>query len=74
MFDAAGGVGSEAILAITGLLPSMRRSFFDQSRNLFRPGDVNSMAGARGFHRVSLGSRGVPTLEFGIDGSVFGRY
>jgi hypothetical protein len=32
------------------------------------------VAGARRFHRMALGSRRIPTFEFGVDGSVFCRY
>src|SRR5208282_2799473 len=55
-------------------LPSVRCSFFDQSRNLLRPGDVNRVTGACGFDLVALGSGGIPAFEVGVDRSVVSRY
>src|SRR4030095_9909604 len=56
------------------LLPSVRRSFFDQSCNLLRPGDVDRVAGACDFDLVAFGSCGIPPFEFGVDNSVFCGY
>src|SRR5437899_1867165 len=51
-------------------LVNMGRSFFDQSCNLLRPGDVDRMACARDFDFVAFGPRGIPPFEIGIDGSI----
>jgi hypothetical protein len=56
------------------LLTCLRCSFFDQSRNLFRPGDVDRVAGTWDFDLVTVGSCGIPAFEVGVDGSVFCRY
>ena len=52
----------------------MQCSFFDQSCNLLRPGDVDRVAGACDFDFVAVGSRGIPAFEVGVDGSVCCRY
>jgi hypothetical protein len=48
------------------VLPNVRCSFFDQSCNLLRPGDVDGVAGARDFDLVAVGSLGMPAFEVGI--------
>src|SRR6266404_5962643 len=55
-------------------LPSVRCSFFDQSCNLPRPGDVDRVTGTWDFDLVAVGSFGIPAFEVGVDGSVFSRY
>src|SRR5207253_10332808 len=55
-------------------LPSVRCSFFDQGRNLLRPGDVDRVTGAFDFDLMTLRSCGIPPFEVGVDGSVFCRY
>src|SRR5882724_2497976 len=52
----------------------MRCSFFDQSCNLLRFGDVDRVTGACDFDLVAVGSCGIPPFEVGVDGSVFCRY
>jgi hypothetical protein len=58
----------------SNLLLSVRCSFFNQGRNLLRPGDINRVTGTLHFDHVALGSFGVPAFEVGIDDSVFCRY
>src|SRR6266481_1928635 len=64
----------KAAFRIQVLLPSVRSSFFDQSRNFLRPGGVDRVARALDFDLVTLGSFGVPPFEVRVDGSVFCRY
>src|SRR6267378_710195 len=52
----------------------VRGSFFDQSCNFFRPGDVDRVTRPRDFDLVTLGSFGVPPFEIRVDGSVLCRY
>src|SRR5712671_3529818 len=61
-------------LAIEESLSSVRCSFFNQSCNFLRPGDVDRMAGACYFDCVTLGSFGVPPFEVRVDGPVLCRY
>jgi catalase len=56
------------------LLPNVRCRFFDQSRDLFRPGDIDRVAGAGDFDLVAVGSCGIPSFELGVNGSVLRRY
>jgi hypothetical protein len=56
------------------LLPSVRRSFFDQRCNFLRPGYVDRVTGAWDFDLAALGSCGIPPFEVGVDGSVLCRY
>ena len=51
-------------------LPTVRCSFFDQSCDLLRPGDVDRMTGARDFDLVAVGSFGIPPFQVRMDGSV----
>src|SRR5712664_152293 len=51
-------------------LPSVRCSFFDQSCNLFRSGNVDGVTGSGDFDLMAVGSRGVPAFEVGVDGSI----
>src|ERR1700675_4128430 len=55
-------------------LPGVRCGFFDHSRDLFRPGDVDRVAGAGDFDLVTVGSCGIPAFEVWVDGPVFCRY
>ena len=57
-------------IRVTKLSTEVRRSFFDQSCNLFRVGDVDTVTGACDFHLVAIGSGGIPPFEVGVDGSV----
>src|SRR6266851_4511092 len=66
--------GSALISATTKVLLKVRRSFFDNSCNLLRPGDVDQVTGASGFNRVAASSCGIPPFEIGVDGSVFCCY
>src|SRR5882757_3545062 len=59
---------------VSFLLPGLRCSFFDQSCNVLRPGDVDRVAGAWDFDLVTAGSYGIPAFEVGVDGSVCSRY
>src|SRR5207253_5549602 len=52
----------------------VRSRFLDQSCDFLRPGDVNSVTGARDFDLMAIGSLGIPPLQVGIDGSIFRRY
>src|SRR5580700_11516898 len=61
-------------LTLRVLLPSVGCSFFDQSCNLLRPGDVDRVAGARDFDRVALGPLGIPTFQVRADGSIASRH
>ena len=61
-------------LTLQVLLPSVGCSFFDQSRNLLRPRDVDRVAGARDFDRVALGPLGIPTFQVRADGSIASRH
>ena len=54
----------------SNLLLSVRCSFFNQSCNLLRPGDINRVTGTLNFDHVALGSFGVPAFEVRIDDSV----
>src|SRR5262245_14101222 len=56
------------------LLPSGRRSFFDQRCNFLRPGYVDRVTGAWDFDLAALGSCSIPPFEVGVDGSVLCRY
>src|SRR5439155_3683147 len=56
------------------VIPSVRCSFFDQSGNLLRPGDVDRVASARDFDLVAVGSCGIPPLKVRVDSSVFCCY
>src|SRR6266481_5971506 len=61
-------------LTLQVLLSSVRCSFFDQSCNLLRSGDVDRVAGACDFDLVAVGSCGIPPFEVGVDGSVLCRH
>src|SRR5213594_287543 len=65
---------TNGLVCICVCLLGVRGSFFDQSCDFLRPGDVNSVTGARDFDLVTLCSFGVPPFEVGVDGSVFCRY
>jgi hypothetical protein len=56
------------------LLPSVRRSFLDQSCNLFRVRDVDGVTRAWNLDLVAVGSCGIPALKLGTDGSVASSY
>jgi len=59
---------------LSSLLPSVRCSFFDQSYNVFRFGDVDRMASACDFDGMAFGSCGIPPLELRVNGPVGSRY
>src|SRR6202158_3103551 len=59
---------------LRALLQSVRGSFFDQSCNLLRPGDVDRVAGAGDFDLVAVGSYRIPAFEVGVDSSICCRY
>jgi hypothetical protein len=61
-------------LAIEESLSSVRCSFFNQSRNFLRPGDVDRVTRSFYFNLVAFGSFGVPPFEVRVNGSVFSRY
>src|SRR6266446_1544350 len=65
---------TNGLVCICVWLLRVRSRFFDQSCDFLRPGDVNSVTGARDFDLVTLGSFGIPTFEVRVDGSVFCRY
>src|SRR5260370_6293116 len=54
----------------TSSLANARGSLFDQSGNLLRPGEVDRVAGAWDLDLVTVGARGIPAFEVGVDGSV----
>src|SRR5258706_3840011 len=56
------------------LLPRVRCSFFDESGNLLRVGDIYRVTGARDFDLVAVGSCGIPAFEVRIDGFVASGY
>jgi hypothetical protein len=56
------------------MLLSVHCSFFDQSCDFLRPGDINSVTGACDFNLMAPSSLGIPPLQVGIDSSIFGRY
>src|SRR6266403_4803044 len=64
---------TNGLVCICVWLLRVRGSLFDQSCNFLRPGDVNSVTGARDFDFMALGSLGIPPLQVGIDGSIFCR-
>src|SRR5438552_4654071 len=64
---------TNGLVCICVWLLRVRSRFFDQSCDFLRPGDVNSVTGARDFDLVTLGSFGIPPFEIGVDGSVFCR-
>jgi hypothetical protein len=47
-----------------------RGSFFDQSCNFLRLGDIDGVTGACDFDLVAVRSRGIPPFEVRLDGSV----
>src|SRR6267143_2163742 len=51
-------------------LPSVRCSFFDQSCNLFRSGNVDGVTGSGDFDLMAVGSCGIPAFEVRVDGSI----
>src|ERR1700722_1887101 len=55
-------------------LPGMEGGVFDLRRNFLRMGNEDDVAGASDLDRVTLGARGVPTLQIRIDGSIASRY
>src|SRR6266478_2867068 len=65
---------TNGLVCICVWLLRVRGSFFDQSCDFLRPGDVNSVTGARDFDLMTVGPCGIPTFEVGIDGSVCCRY
>src|SRR5216684_5998569 len=65
---------NEARSELQSFLPSVGCSFFDQSCNLLRSGDVDRVAGAWDFDLVAVGPCGIPAFEVGADGSVLCRY
>src|SRR5580692_8080793 len=52
----------------------MRRSFFDDSGDLLRPGGIYRVARTCDLCDVTLCSRSVPTLQIGVDRPVFECY
>src|SRR5882762_4496391 len=52
----------------------MRCRFFDQSCNLFRSGNVDGVTGSGDFDFMAVGSRSIPALEVGVDGSICCSY
>jgi hypothetical protein len=52
-------------------LPCVQCSFFDQRCNLFRPGEVDRVAGACDFDRMAFGACRIPAFKVGVDGPVF---
>src|SRR6267143_7291103 len=65
---------THGLVCIRLCLLRVRGSFFDQSCNFFRPGDVDRVTRPRDFDLVTLGSFGVPPFEVRVDGSVLCRY
>src|SRR5580693_7513901 len=49
---------------------SVRRRVLNSCRDLLRMGDVHCMARTWHLDRVTVGTLGIPPLQFGIDGSV----
>jgi len=65
---------TNGLFCICVCLLGVRGSFFDQSCDFLRPGDVDRVTRPRDFDLMALRSFGVPPFEVRIDGSIFRRY